>query len=156
MKKVLIIDDDHGIRVSLSNILKLKEYRPNAAASAQEGITEIGKTSYDVIILDMRLPDMNGLECLKVIKKNDPDIPVIMLTAYGDIKTAIEAMRSGAFDYLNKPISNDEILMVIEKAQRQRSTERELTYLRQISRAGAEGETELIVESEKMKQLYSQ
>ena len=104
----------------------------------------------------MRLPDMNGLECLKVIKKNDPDIPVIMLTAYGDIKTAIEAMRSGAFDYLNKPISNDEILMVIEKAQRQRSTERELTYLRQISRAGAEGETELIVESEKMKQLYSQ
>jgi len=155
MKKILIIDDDHGIRISLSNILKLKEYRPTAVPNAQEGISEIQKTSYDVVILDMRLPDMNGLECLKSIKKNDPDIPVIMLTAYGDIKTAIEAMKSGAFDYLNKPISNDEILMAIEKAQRQRSTERELSYLRRISRNYDE-ERNLVIENPQMKSLFAQ
>ena len=116
MSKILIIDDDDQLRKSFDKLLTEEGYRVVCAASGEAGLDMAAQENPDLIILDMRLPGMNGLETFKAIHKIEPKLPVIIMTAYGTTETAIEATKLGAFDYILKPFDVPDMLTVIAKA----------------------------------------
>ena len=114
MNKILVVDDEIGVRESLRFALKDK-YKVILADSGKECIAQLEKEIPDLIILDIILPDIDGITLLKEIRKRFHEIPVIMLTAISQVKTAVEAMKSGALDYITKPFDVEEIILIIEK-----------------------------------------
>ena len=116
MRSILIIDDDPTICIMLQALLKRKSYEVDISFSAKSGLVKAKLRSYNLIISDFRLPDMDGLELLDLLKQKHKDTPVIIMTSYADIKTAVTAMKKGAFDYISKPLNPDEILILISKA----------------------------------------
>ncbi|WP_321494101.1 sigma-54 dependent transcriptional regulator [uncultured Desulfobacter sp.] len=116
MAKILIIDDDDQLRISFSKLLTEEHYDVVSAASGEAGIDIVKTTPLDLVILDVRLPGMNGLETFKEIKKIDGTLPAIIVTAFGTTETAIEATKAGAFDYLLKPFDIPEMLNLITQA----------------------------------------
>ncbi|MEM8966467.1 MAG: sigma-54 dependent transcriptional regulator [Bacteroidota bacterium] len=116
MSRVLIIDDDPSFCTLLHNFLKKNGYETHEAYSAKEGIRAVYDHDFDIVLIDYRLPDMDGLELLKNIKKRYFHLPVIIMTNYANIKTAVKAMQLGAFEYVTKPINPDEILLSMRNA----------------------------------------
>ncbi len=116
MSRILIIDDDPAFCTLLRNFLNKQGFETEETYSAKEGIREVYEESYDIVLIDYRLPDMDGLELLKNIKKRYFHLPVIIMTNYSNIKTAVKAMQLGAFEYVTKPINPDEIHLSITKA----------------------------------------
>lgn len=116
MAKILIIDDDDQLRISFSKLLTEEHYDVVSAASGEAGIEIVKTTPLDLVVLDVRLPGMNGLETFKAIKKIDATLPAIIVTAFGTTDTAIEATKAGAFDYLLKPFDIPEMLNLITQA----------------------------------------
>ena len=116
MAKILITDDDDQLRTSFSKLLTEEGYDVVTAASGEAGIEIVKTTKLDLVILDVRLPGMNGLETFKEIKKIDATLPAIIVTAFGTTDTAIEATKAGAFDYLLKPFDIPEMLNLITQA----------------------------------------
>jgi len=114
MNKILVVDDEIGVRESLRFALKDK-YKVILAGSGKECISQLEKENPDLIILDIILPDIDGITLLKEIRRKYQEIPVIMLTAVSQVKTAVEAMKSGAVDYITKPFDVEEIILIIEK-----------------------------------------
>ncbi len=112
---ILIVDDDEVIRETLLDVLRRRGYDVFASSSGKETIETIKKNIIDLVLLDMKLPDIDGLEVLKKIKECDSEILVIMMTAYSDIQTAVAAIKSGAYHYINKPFELDELKVLIEK-----------------------------------------
>ena len=112
---ILIVDDDEVIQETLLDVLKKRGYDIFLAGSGKEALETIKKNIIDLVLLDMRLPDVNGLDVLKKVKELDSEILVIMMTAYSDIQTAVAAMKSGAYHYINKPFELDELKLLIEK-----------------------------------------
>ena len=112
---ILIVDDDEVIQETLFDVLKKKGYDVFLASSGKEALETIKKNAIDLVLLDMRLPDVDGLDVLKRVKELDSEILVIMMTAYSDIQTAVAAMKSGAYHYINKPFELDELKLLIEK-----------------------------------------
>lgn len=111
--KILIVDDDpHFLRV-LSRILSGEKFQVTAAAGACEAIELVRTTTFDLIICDLRMPDCDGLNFLQAMRRSGNEVPVIILTAYGEVDTYLEAMNAGATEYLNKPIKSDELLKVV-------------------------------------------
>ena len=102
--KILFVDDDAGILEAAKTALELYGYDVITASSGEECLQKIGDA--DIVFLDIKMPGMNGIEVLKEIKKRNKDLPVIMITAYATVDTAIEAMKEGAFDYIRKPLKN--------------------------------------------------
>ena len=116
MKKILIIDDEPDIRRILSKVFSGENFSVETSENGKQGIKKFQNKNPDAVILDMRLPDMHGLEILGKIKKLDARIPVIVLTAYGEISQAVRAIKMGAFDYLAKPISNKKLILSVNHA----------------------------------------
>ncbi|MEZ4528933.1 MAG: response regulator [Desulfobacterales bacterium] len=116
MSTILIIDDDDQLRKSFVRLLSEEEYEVRSAASGESGLEQIKESVPDLVILDMRLPGMNGMETFAAIHKMEPRLPVIIMTAFGTTETAIEATKQGAFDYILKPFDIPEMLSVITKA----------------------------------------
>jgi len=108
-KSILIIDDEENLRKFLSKSLARDGFEVQTAGTGQEGLALFQKGGSDVVILDVRLPDIYGLEVLREMLAVQREAAVIMITAYGDIKTAVEAMKLGAADYLSKPFEFEEI-----------------------------------------------
>ena len=115
-KKILIIDDDTDLCILLSKFLTKKGYETQTANSGSKGIDKFKETKFDLVICDYRLGDMEGSEVLKAIRNEHPTVKVIMITGYSDIKTAVEVIKLGAFDYIVKPLIPDEVLNVLRKA----------------------------------------
>jgi two-component system response regulator AtoC len=118
LKRVLVIDDETAIRESLEMFLKEKGLVVSSAGTGEEGLAEYVKCRPSVIILDIRLPDTSGLDVLRRIMEVDPEAKVIMITAFHDMETTIEAMRLGAYDYIHKPLDVDELDHAITKGLR--------------------------------------
>jgi DNA-binding NtrC family response regulator len=116
MSNILIIDDDDQLRKSFNKLLTDEGYRPKCAASGEAGLKIVQQEVLDLVILDMRLPGMNGLETFQAIHEMEPKLPVIIMTAFGTTETAIEATKMGAFDYILKPFDIPEMLVVIKQA----------------------------------------
>jgi DNA-binding NtrC family response regulator len=127
---ILLVDDQESIRYFLSKTLMDEGYEVRSAASATQAMEVINTEIPDLVLLDLKLPDRNGLEILAELKDVINEICVIMMTAFGDIKTAVEAMKLGAYDYVNKPINLEQLLFVIEKGLKSRELARELLHLR--------------------------
>jgi two-component system response regulator AtoC len=126
---ILVVDDEQLIRWSLTSRLTDEGYRVFEADTAANALKRV-REGVDLVLLDYRLPDSDGLAVLKQIKENDPDTLVIMLTAYSNVDTAVEAMRQGAYHYANKPFNVDEIVLLVEKALETTSLRREVRALR--------------------------
>src|ERR1035437_3426469 len=116
MANILIIDDDATFCVMLRTFLEKKSYSVKEAFSFAEGLKTFNSNDFDILLIDIRLPDNDGLELLKIVKARSPQIPVILMTGYGDIRTAVKAIKMGASDYVTKPVSPDEILWTIDNA----------------------------------------
>ncbi len=115
-KKILIADDDSNLRRVLEFQLDEAGYRIHAAKDGAEALEIFNNNDFDCVITDLRMPKLSGLELLKKIKSSDSLIPVIVITAFGEVETAVTAMKAGAFDYINKPFNRDEILLTLERA----------------------------------------
>ena len=113
---ILIIDDEPEIRESLEQMLKLEGYQPALASTAQEGLRKAEESIFDVVLLDISLPDLSGLEVLKSIKRDSPDTGVIMITAYDSGQAAFQASKEGAHSYITKPWDNERVLLEIRNA----------------------------------------
>ncbi len=131
VRRLLVIDDEASIRESLEMFLREKGLAVFTAGTGVEGLDACLKHHPQVVILDIRLPDMSGLEVLKRIVSNDADAKVIMITAFHDMETTIEAMRQGAYDYIHKPLDVDELEQAVTKSLRIAETARSsMTFLR--------------------------
>ena len=128
-RKVLIVDDEPGVRESLRMVLK-ERYEPLAVESGEHALTAVAELRPDVILLDVLMPGIDGLEVLERLKAETPGTPVIMLTATRTVKTAVTAMKLGAFDYVSKPFDVEELLIIIERASRDAARDAELESLR--------------------------
>ncbi len=113
---ILLVDDEANVRTVFSDVLKRVGYQVKAVEDGQEAIKEVEEKTYNLALVDLRMPTMDGIEILENIKKRKPQIPVIIYTGHGSITTAVEAMRKGASDYLNKPFSPEELKLSIRKA----------------------------------------
>jgi DNA-binding NtrC family response regulator len=129
VKGVLVVDDEVGTRESIKMILK-HDYKVFLAKDAEEAFLQIKEHSPEVVLLDIILPDIDGLKVLEKIKENDPDMIVIMITATKTIKTAVEAMKLGAYDYVTKPFDIDELRLIINRSLSTQALEKEVKYLR--------------------------
>lgn len=116
MKRLLVIDDEPGHRLMVRAVMEDVGWHVEEAGSGEEGLELLVQERVHVVLLDMRMPGMDGHETLARIIELQPGLPVIMLTAYGTVGSAVEAMKSGAFDYLTKPADNEELVAVLEKA----------------------------------------
>lgn len=121
MEKILIIDDDVDICALLKRFLERKGYEVSTAFKGQDGLQKVTQSNYDVILTDFRLPDMDGIEVLKSIKKIKPSVPVIVITGYSDVSQAVKVIRLGAFEYVTKPIFPEEIFMLVKDALKHKS-----------------------------------
>ena len=135
---VLVVDDDDTIRETLTDFFQALGYRARAAASASEGRRAIAEHSPDVALVDLRLPDADGITLLETIRADDPEVAVIMLTGHADIATAVRAMRQGAVDFLEKPVDLDALQAVVTAAAEGVRMRRELTLLRGRQAASSE------------------
>jgi DNA-binding NtrC family response regulator len=113
---ILVIDDEAEIREGLELLLKTEGYQVSMADTGQSGLSRLGEQPYDLLLLDVSLPDRNGIELLKDIRRHDPHLPIVLITAYGSIEMARAAFKSGAMDYITKPWSNDELLAQVAQA----------------------------------------
>ena len=114
--KILIVDDESEMRLALETTLKREGYQTVAAENGQAGLDHLNRESFDLVITDMRMPKLGGLELLRAIREEHPKTQVILMTAYGTIDTAVESMKEGAFDYLLKPFSADIITSTVKRA----------------------------------------
>ena len=120
MERILVVDDDPDIRLLLKRFLERNHFEVSVYETGIEALKAVASCEPELVLLDFRLPDFDGEEVLKKIKEKDPDIQVIIITGYGDVKTAIKTIKRGAFDYVTKPIQPEEILMRIKEALKNR------------------------------------
>ncbi|HHE39440.1 MAG TPA: sigma-54-dependent Fis family transcriptional regulator, partial [Candidatus Cloacimonetes bacterium] len=130
MGKILIVDDNKDMQFLLSNILREEGYEIFSAGNGNRAIEIVKRNEPDLVLLDIRLPGMDGLQILEKVRKIDKDIIVIMITAFGDVKSAVQAMKLGAHDYVTKPFDNEELSLIISKALNTRYLSKEVDSLR--------------------------
>ena len=131
MARIVIIEDETILAKSIARSLMKIGHECLLAETAEEGLKLIGEKRPDLVLLDMKLPGMTGLEALHQIKAVDPDILVIIITAHSTVETAVEAMKSGAYDYLQKPLDKDELILIIDRALERDQLKHKLSYYQQ-------------------------
>jgi len=122
--KILVVDDEEVTRLSLAEILSLEGYQVASASSGEEALQKLEKETFDLVLADLVMKEVNGLQVMEAAKKLSPDTVVIMLTAYGTLESAIQAMRQGAYDYLIKPCGAQEIVASVESGLGKQQQER--------------------------------
>lgn len=156
METILIVDDDQDLHVLIADILQDEGYDAVTANTGGQALRIVNKKSPHIVLLDMQLPDMSGMNVLEEIKKIDDAVITIMLTAYGDVKDAVDAMKLGAYDYLTKPFDNEELVLVIKKALQTRYLSSEVENLKKqlAEKAGLVGK--FIGESSQIRHILKQ
>ena len=149
---ILVVDDEEAQRTLLAGFLEKKDYTVTTAASGKEAIDKNRITGFDLVILDLKMPEIDGIETMAKMKEIDPETDFIILTGYGTVESAVEAMKLGAYDYLNKPINLDELELMIERIHGEQTVHRELEILREEIEAEFEAGS-FIAESKGMKEV---
>jgi len=150
--KILVVDDEHGVRQLFNMILK-DLYTVLLSGTGQEAIDIFIKNPIDLVLLDIRLPDVDGVDLLVKLKETDPNVEIIMVTAVKEIKTAVKAIKSGAYEYIIKPFVVDDVLTVILRALEKRRLIKEVVYLRtELERYHVF--EEMVGKDEKMRKLF--
>ena len=130
MSRILLVDDEKNLLEFLNIMLTNEGYHVTVACGGNEAIDILHKNEFDVVLTDIKMPRVDGIEVLKFVKESSPDTMVIMITAFASHETAVEAMKSGAYDYITKPFNNEQIKLVIKKAIEKRLLVRENLYLK--------------------------
>lgn len=155
-RHILIVDDEPLVRRSLSELLTLCGYTVTTASNGKEALDCLKSYTADITITDMKMPEMDGVQLLKQIKKIYPDMPVILITGYGSIQNAVDAMREGAYDYITKPIVDAEIKLVIERLLKTRQLQEENVKLKeQLSVSQREQFHNIVGKSPQMQKIYT-
>ncbi len=153
---IMVVDDEPLIRESLYEIFKIEGFRASMAASAEDALEKLDKSPVDIIITDLMLPKMSGLELLREVKTHHDPTEVIVITGFGSIETAVEAMKNGAFDYITKPINDSEIKLIIGKIVEKLKLVQENTQLKNlIAKDKRQSFAGMIGSSEKMQSVYN-
>jgi two-component system nitrogen regulation response regulator NtrX len=150
--RILVIDDETGIREAIRMTLEYEGYKIDEARSGQEGLDKAARVPYDAILLDIKMPILDGIEVLENLREQRILTPVVMVSGHGDVHTAVECTKRGAFDFLEKPLNRDKLLLTVRNAVRQRSLEEENTEFKE----KAEKEYQLVGQSPVMAELKSQ
>src|SRR5512138_2286576 len=127
--KVLVVDDQRNMRATTAILLRQAGHAVEEAESGAAAIRRVQQEPFDVVLTDLRMPDLDGLEVLRAVRAHAPDTQVIVMTGYGTIESAVEAMRRGALDYVSKPFKEDELLLRISRAVEQRRLRGQLHLL---------------------------
>ena len=153
MQSILVVDDEPNYQIVLSELLKEEGYEIFTADSGESGLAIVRNTDLDLVLTDMKMPAMDGIEFLKKIKEHNQDLPVILITAYAEVEKAVEAMHLGAFTFLAKPFSNQQLLASVKKALEHYALVREIKRLRDEAspRSGFAG---MIGKSASMQMVY--
>jgi DNA-binding NtrC family response regulator len=151
--KILIVDDELIMRESLAGWLERDGHAVQTAASGEEAMEKLKQTHFDIFLVDIKMEGMSGLEVLRRVKESDPDAEVVMITAYGSIPSAIEAMKDGAYDYMLKPFDPNELGVLIEKIIQHQEQARENIYLKEQYRERTRFES-MIGQSKPMQQIF--
>ena len=152
-EKILVVDDEASMTQFLSIVLKKEGFQVTAVNSGAEALERARAESFDVAITDFKMPGADGIEVLSSLKKIDPNLPVILMTAYASQKSAIEAVNLGAFQYLEKNAKNEEIRVVVKNALEMRKVQNENSYLKRELKRSHE-EKEIIGNSEEMIRVF--
>jgi two-component system response regulator HydG len=152
--KILIADDDAGMRKGLGGILRRAGYLVTEVPGGTEAADQLARDVFDVVITDLKMEPLSGLDVLRLVKQMNPDLEVILMTAFGTIEAAVEAMKLGAFDFITKPFQKEEILLRVRNALDKRRLKEEVHFLRTEARNtfGFEG---IVGQSEKIRQVLS-
>jgi two-component system response regulator AtoC len=152
-KRILIVDDEENFRHMLSVILKKEKYDVETASNGEEGLKKISLSGFDQILCDIRMPQMDGMGFLREVQKIAVDATVIMMSAYGTMDIAIEAMKLGAYDYISKPFKPDEIILTLKKAEERERLRKENELLRKEVQKEYSFEN-IISKNEKMQKIF--
>ncbi|TVQ54599.1 MAG: sigma-54-dependent Fis family transcriptional regulator [Phycisphaerales bacterium] len=142
MSRILVVDDKEMMRDSVATTLSRKGHAVVTASSGKDAIDKLSKRSVDVVVTDLQMPEMDGLDLLATIRDQDEQLPVVLMTAYGTIETAVQAMKNGAYDYITKPFSGDVLLVTIARAINHAKLVRENAILRLSGTPGTEAVSE--------------
>jgi DNA-binding NtrC family response regulator len=142
MSKVLVVDDEANLRKVLATMLRRTGYDVTVAADGEQGLAEFQKSGADIVVTDLVMPKMGGMELLRSVNSSNPDVPVIIITAHGTVDSAVEAIKLGAFDYITKPFDQTEIQSVIAKAARTHDIAQRNVRVDGRARAAIVGESE--------------
>jgi len=152
MRKILVVDDDADLRMTVTSALSDGQYLVDQATNGEEAVTKIKASQYDLVLMDVNMPRMSGIDALKEIKAHDPSIMVIILTAYSNIRDAIEATRLGAYNYLEKPVRSDNLVYMIDQAFRSQNMVKTLSYSAPVFKLP--GGNEFVGQSSEMKKVF--
>jgi DNA-binding NtrC family response regulator len=130
-ERILVVDDEEQMRDLLAKVLERKGFQASVCGDGTEALAFLEKEPVDLVVTDVRMPGLGGMEALRAVKELNPDIVVIIMTAFGSIDQAVQAVKEGAYDYINKPFKIDEMLLTIEKALDERRLRHEVSTLRQ-------------------------
>jgi DNA-binding NtrC family response regulator len=153
MTSILVIDDNPSIIKLMAKILKANDYEVSTASGGELGIKKLEKNDYDLVFTDLMMPDISGMEVLEHVISKSPKTMCIILTAHGTIKSSVDAIKKGAFDYITKPVSPTELLVVVEKALKFKKLEEENIRLKKELR-GKYNYTNLVGTSKAIKKIY--
>jgi len=129
--KILVIDDEAGIRSSLKGILEDEGFEVKTTENGEDGLEILKRQNFDLILLDIWLPEMNGIDLLQKIKKSEENLQVVMISGHGTIETAVKATKLGAYDFLEKPLSLEKVVLTAKNALKQKKLEEENIQLRE-------------------------
>jgi two-component system response regulator HydG len=153
--RVLVVDDEASARGGLEKLLTAEGYLVDSAEDGESALAHFNETAADVVVTDLKMPKMDGIELLRRLRDQDASVPVIVCTAFGDVSTAVQAMRAGAEDYLTKPIDFDALILAVERALERRELRVEAENLRrQIRERDGEGLQGLVGASPAMQKVY--
>jgi two-component system, NtrC family, response regulator HydG len=153
--RILVVDDEPSARLGLEKLLRHKGYRVQSEVDGVAALQAAGEFAPDVVVTDLKMPRMDGMELLKKLREQDGEIPVILATAFGEVASAVAAMRAGADDYLTKPIEIDELVLAIERAMERRSLRSETENLRrQLRERDGSGLQGMLGASVAMQKIY--
>jgi two-component system response regulator AtoC len=158
LRHVLVVDDEESLRHMLIVLLKREGYEATAVGSGEQALAELAERPYDVVLSDIRMPKLGGLELVDEIKKRDIATTIILMSAFGNIDVALEAMKRGAYDYVSKPFRPDEVVLVLKKAEERERLRRENAALKQqLARASKDesrGLSSMIARGPKMQEIF--
>ncbi len=152
MFRVLVVDDDADLRLSVASALSESNYQVDQATNGEEAVNRVRAGKYNLVLLDVHMPKMTGLEALKEIKAHDPSIIAIMLTAFANVRDAVEATRQGAYNYLEKPIKADNLVYMVDKALKAHNLVRNVSLAAPVFKMP--NGTEFVGQSNEMKRIF--
>ena len=151
---ILVVDDEKAIRIGLRQALREQGYDVMLAETAEEALTKVEENLPDLVISDIRLPQMDGIEFLRKSRQHDPNLTFIVMTGFGNADTAVEATRLGAYDYVQKPFKMDRLLLLVERALESQALRREVLMLRAMDHVAAANGYLLVGKSKPMREVY--